>query len=78
MAADAFDQLAFFVLDAFSGFRHANIPVPQVGHGTDDQLRCSVFSGKHKHLAFKVFRCIADHMDIECSEQLFRRIEKRG
>ncbi len=39
VTADAFDQLALLVLDALSSFSHADIPVPQVGNGTDDQFR---------------------------------------
>ena len=76
MSADAVNQFPLLVLDALTCFRHADIPVAKVGHGTDNQFRSVLIIAEHKHFVFRGFRATTDHMDIKGFEQLLGSIEK--
>ena len=76
MGADAVDQLSLLVLDALTGFRHADIPVSEIGHGADNQFRSVLLITEHQHFVFRGFGATTDHMDIKGLEQLPGGIEK--
>ncbi len=55
MSADAVNQLSLLVLDTLTRFRHADIPVAEVGHGADNQFRSVLLITEHQHFVFRGF-----------------------
>ena len=74
MSTNAINNLSLLILDAFARFRHADIPVAEVGHGTDNQFWNVLLITEHKHFVFEGRRTTTDHVDIKGFEQLLRSI----
>ena len=54
--ADTLYQLSFLLLDALASLGQANISIPQIRHGADDQLRRTIRSAENEDLIFPVLR----------------------
>ena len=79
MPAYAIGQLLILVRRALPGLHRADIPVAQIRHGTDDQLRRPLRILEHQHLILRGIRAnVADHMHIKHLQQLLRRLQERG
>ena len=74
MSTNAINNLSLLSLDAFAHFRHADIPVAEVGHGTDNQFWNVLLITEHQHFVFQGFCTTTDHMDIKGFEQLLGSI----
>ena len=77
MVADTFHQFTPLVIEGFSGFGAADIPVAQIGNGTDDQLRLAAGIIQHHQLIFRRLCHGADHVHIEKAQHLAGGIEER-
>ena len=78
MRADAFEQLFFFPVGAFTGFGCPDIAVAEIGDGTDDQFGIAVFIAQYQNFFFRRMVAVSDDMDIKRLEQLLRCVEKGG
>ncbi|MPM22735.1 hypothetical protein SDC9_69193 [bioreactor metagenome] len=78
MIPDAVQELALLVFDALARLGRADIPVPEMGHGTDDQIGDSLAVPEHQHLVLRVSGRAAGDVDLEGLQQVLRGVEEGG